>query len=470
MGGVRAGRVKILIIISSDTYIRNYITTGSFNEIANHDCYYIAEDKIGSKELLENTNGFSGYYKVDEKTVSDHMELLNILMWRYRHKSKTFYFRFLMLHWPLTAQWYQENKPKNKLRWIFRIIRALKYPILGSSVVSPISIPFYKGKLEINPDILRFIKKIQPHLVIMPCSAYDPIGSDILKLKETNGFKTLFLIDNWDNLSSKSILWRLPDYMGVWGEQSKEHAIQIHGMPPQRVINIGTPRFEEYFFTNRDDHPSPYPFGYILFCGCAEPFDELGALHLLDEELSRNIADIKDIKIVYRPHPARKKRLCPDVFREEEFRKVIMDIQAKEYYYESVSKSYQPNLNYYPALLFNARLTIAPLTSMIIESLACGTKVLAVAYDDKVHFTSPHNVAKYATHLQGIEKLSGLYVCDSKSELGLLMRELITSPSNIERSEIHSSLKYFLFHDSTTYSKRLKNLVDVIEKELVGAL
>ncbi|RJQ53514.1 MAG: hypothetical protein C4530_17900 [Desulfobacteraceae bacterium] len=451
--------MRILIIITSDLYVRNYIHSGAFNTLENEECWYIAYEKVQNRASFECKEHFAGYFTVDEAVVAKHVELLNVLMWKYRKRSSTFMWRFLILYWPMTAQWYRSNRRGNFfLRWL-RSVRGLKYPILGSAPLSAIAIPYLVRQLTVNEDILRYLERIRPDLVIIPSSAYDPIGTDVARLKSRFSYKTLFLIDNWDNISSKSIMWALPDHLSVWGEQSKEHAVYIHGMSSDKVTCIGTPRFDSYFSNDPKHFAPPYDFDYILFCGCAEPFDELSALKILDFEISGNPALYGTTKIVYRPHPKKHQRICEDVFRPDFFENVILDRQAGEYHYRKTDNTYQPDLDYYPSLLFNARLVVAPLTTMIIEALICGTNVLAVVYNDGVHYTSPHNTLRYYEHFRGVERIKGLFFCRAKEDLGEKVRQLVADPIRFDRKEMLASLKYFLYHDELSYGERLKKIV-----------
>ncbi len=457
---------KILVIISSDLYVRNYLTTDVFSEIdtSNYELFFIGESSIENKHILEEKNNFLGYFGLNPKTYHNHKELLNIYAWRYRKKSSTFPFRFLILYWPSTSKYHQRNKMNNPFVKLWNYIKALKYPLFGNAIISKISVPFMKSKIKINEDLKRFIQQIEPDLVILPSSAYDPVGTDISSIGPQMGFKTLILIDNWDNLSSKSILWEKPDYLAVWGDQTKEHAIDIHGMNPERVIPIGTPRFESYFASPKKKHPSPYDFNYILFCGCSEPFDELTALKILDMEITQNKTVYGNMKVVYRPHPRRHDRLCEDYFQDHMFTHVVLDKQIRKEYYNPTLTS-QPGLDYYPSLLFNSTLTIAPLTTMVMEALICGKEVIAIIYDDNTHFTSPHNTYKYFHHFKGVERINGLFFCDDKSGLGRLARDRIKCEHKCSRKEILSSLRYFLYFDTLTYSQRLKNLIDRVVSE-----
>ena len=167
-------------------------------------------------------------------------------------------------------------------------------------------------RLGVNADLERVLREVRPDLVLLPCSAYDPIGNDLARLAPSLGFKTLFLVDNWDNLSSKSIFWAKPDFLGVWGEQSRDHAERIHDIGRERVFLLGTPRFESYYAVDKTSPGTKaYPFPYILFCGSALAFDELSALRLLDDELSRRPDLYGGTKVVYRPHPAAPGAIVP---------------------------------------------------------------------------------------------------------------------------------------------------------------
>ena len=72
-----------------------------------------------------------------------------------------------------------------------------------------------------NSELNAYIDKGDYDLVIFPSSAYDVDGIDVAWIAELKQISSLFLIDNWDNISSKSILWKKPKYLAVWGEQSK---------------------------------------------------------------------------------------------------------------------------------------------------------------------------------------------------------------------------------------------------------
>ena len=455
--------MKILIIISNDLYVRNYLSTAAFSslEAEYSDIFYLCESSVKHADWLKRKSNFVGTYTLSPGEYDQHIELLNVLMWRFRKKSSTFLYRFLILFWPKTSKFNHENPPRNLIALWLRYLKALKYPFLGNTVISKWSIPVLKSRIRVNPEIHEHMKRLRPDLVVLPSSAYDPIGTDLVTLSAAYGYQTLFLIDNWDNLSSKSILWKKPDFLSVWGEQTKQHAVQIHDMAPERVFPIGTPRFDRYDTTSLP--PSPYPFPYAVFCGCSEPFDELSALHLMDQAMAEDPRIFNGMKLVYRPHPRRHKRFCDDLFRAEHFSNVILDRQIQAHYYRPEDE-FHPDLDYYPALLLNAACVVASLTTMVIEALICGKPVLAIVYDDQVHFSSPHNTFKYFHHFKGLETVAGLRLCHKKESLGSILCDVVGGIDGLDARAIRNATRYFLHHDDAPYAERVRRIVDTIRR------
>lgn len=99
---------------------------------------------------------------------------------------------------------------------------------------------------------------------------------------------------------------------------------------------------------------------------------------------------------------------------------------------------------------------------MLVESLICGTAVLAIIYDDGIHYTNPQNAYKYYRHFEGIDRMKGLYFSRDASLLGADLRALITAPPVFTNQEIHDSLEYFIHNEGSTYADRLANSVNQI--------
>ena len=84
---------NILIILSSDEYINNYVSTKSFSEIEKkYNCSYLISKKVSKSNLITK------YYKketysFDENLKNQHINFMNLLCFKYKKKSSSFYLR-----------------------------------------------------------------------------------------------------------------------------------------------------------------------------------------------------------------------------------------------------------------------------------------------------------------------------------------------------------------------------------------
>ena len=83
-------------------------------------------------------------------------------------------------------------------------------------------------------------------LLVSRCSLGGSEG-DVLKAARTLGLPTTLLVWSWDNLSSKALLTEHPDLMLVWNERQAAEAVELHGVPRERVRVLGAPNFDRFF-------------------------------------------------------------------------------------------------------------------------------------------------------------------------------------------------------------------------------
>lgn len=432
---------KILIYINDDVYVRNYFTYNSF-KLPKYDVVFYANESITRKYFLESLPNFKGYTATSTwRTILRFNLQCNLQMMKYIDRSKSFQFRL------------------NRYPWRVRnLLRILNLPIIRNITMVTI-----RALLGDNKQIGRILKKERPDLVVTPSQIVDTTSLDLIQLCNKMSIKTLSLIDGWDNISSKTIFPDLPTYLGVWGEQSRDHAMKIQGIKKSRIFSVGTPRFEPYL-RKQKTLKKPYLFNYVLFTGCSLAFDELSALKSLDYCLTKNKID--DIKIIYRPHPWRQKRKCFDYFIEADFNHVIMDKQIRDYYYylkhmgTTYTTALQPPLEYYPGLLKYSLFTIAPLTTMIIEAAIMNKYVLTLAYDDGYHYTNPRNALKYYEHFRGIEKVSAFKFCyDIKSLPTIFLSLLKSVRRKTALPNFHEEIGYYIYLYPNKYSEKLQEIV-----------
>ena len=450
---------SILIVLSGQGYYRNYISTDAFQYLRErYDVHFLLADDIdiGTNSKLSNLHR----YKVNPRVAAKHLRIFNLLMWRHRKKSSSFKFRFsrfgkVNLSFPEPTL-LAVKVCKILWRYIQWILIRLENHLIVDSPFFPLYIRLFISRLPFNSELSSILAIVKPVLIIYPSSAYEPIGNDIVLEGKHLDIRTLCLVDNWDNLSSKSVLWNKPSYISVWGEQSSQHAQVIQGFAEDQVFYLGTPRFDSYFRLRDQDLQSPYPFQYILFVGTTLPFKENLALQAMNEVLKKNQSIFKNIKIIYRPHPWRQGSDSIDGMNLEH---VIVDEQLKAAYFKKdFSESVQPSISYYPNLLKNALFVTGGLTSMIVEATIFRKIFVALIHDDGTPVTNPSNVYTSYTHFKGIDRMQNIYLSPDLLNVENNFLDAMKNLSLNNNDEIDAQRSFFYYDNGERYSNNLYKL------------
>jgi hypothetical protein len=452
-------RRKILIVISGPLFERNYLSTPAFKGLeSSTDCYYLLQRALSDCSLGPPLH-IVGYYELEKRDKQKEYRLFRHSMIHFRHRSNSFVFRFMRGREMPQVDWAQQGLWPNLLKWskqrLHRVITGVELLLFSNRHIYRFAYNRLRARSRVNTSIASAIASTSPDLVIFPSSSFDPEAYSITAASKASGVPTLFLVDNWDNLSSKTILVEKPDYVGVWGEQSVEHAITIQGINEESVFPIGTPRYDDYFKLRNVALPSLFELPYILFVGTALAFDEASVLKKLDSFVNDSDRSGKLI-IVYRPHPWRQ---GTDTIDGLNLRNVMVDPQVRAQYFKGEhSDTFQPDLTYYPNLIKNALFVVGGLTSMLIETTILYKKYVALVHDDGKNITSQHNARIYFTHCEGIEIMDNILFCDDLSSLDAILSELCQDSVVRNPKELDARRQYFLYHDGGSYQERLERL------------
>jgi hypothetical protein len=437
--------MRKLVLITNDLYVRSFLQTDAFARLVGEDTWFAASEQVTRRDELEALPNYLGTLPDPAHRAAVYGWIRGVLQAAYRFRSQTQ--RIKIRQTPLKTRWRLKVQALPGLRQVL-IARWLR-PL---------------GRHE---ELHALLDELRPDIVICPSAGTDALVVDAIRSARELRIRTLVLVNGWDNVASKTGFSTHPDYMAVWGEQSVDHAVRYHSMRRSHVSPIGVPTFRHHFAFDRERMPAPYPFPYVLFPGCALPFDELTALHALDDAVEQ-IGE-PGLKVVYRPHPWRQARSCPDVFRDEDFRNVLLDQQVREAYLRSAGldhtmgpDEFLPSLDYYPALIGHARSVVCPLSTMTVEAAIVERPVVVLAYDDGVHLVPPSEVAKF-DHFQGIDQIHGFEIVRDLRGLPAALRAV-----HEDRGPLHlrEQIRPWLYFDERGYDERLVDLLADIEREL----
>ena len=93
-----------------------------------------------------------------------------------------------------------------------------------------------------------FIRSHAPDVVLVtPLIDFGSYQTDYVKSAHRLGIPVAFLPFSWDNLTNRGLVRLTPDRVLVWNEHQKQEAVRYHGVPAERVIVTGAPRFDDFF-------------------------------------------------------------------------------------------------------------------------------------------------------------------------------------------------------------------------------
>ena len=166
-----------------------------------------------------------------------------------------------------------------------------------------------------STDIDRFVDEHRPDLLLVtPVVREGSPQSDYVRSARARGVRTVFCVASWDNLTNKGLIHDRFDLVTVWNEAMKREAVELHGMPPERVVVTGAQSFDEWFgrrpSTNREafcarvglrpDRP------YLLYV-CSSPFvapHETPFVRTWVEQLRAAPTEaLRQVGVLVRPHP-----------------------------------------------------------------------------------------------------------------------------------------------------------------------
>ena len=227
---------------------------------------------------------------------------------------------------------------------------------------------------------VQFLRREQPDVVLItPLVDIGSMQVSHFEAARRLGLRVVLPVGSWDHLSSKSLLRAAPDRVIVWNDVQRREAIELHGVPEDRVVVTGAQAYDQWFgrgparsreaFCHRVGLPADRPFLlYVcssLFRGTVfEPTfveDWIKAIRGSDDPQLRQAA------ILVRPHPARL-----DEWSEVDlsgYRDVVLwgahpvDDEAKADYFDSM---------YYSAAVVGVN------TSAFIEAACVGKPVHTV--------------------------------------------------------------------------------------------
>ena len=165
-----------------------------------------------------------------------------------------------------------------------------------------------------DPAIDAFLREHAPDVVaVTPLIEPGAPQSEYLRSAGRLGIRTAYCVASWDNLTNKGLVHGPVDLVLVWNEAMKREAVEMHGVPSDRVVVSGAAAFDHWFdwqpsrtreaFCAEVGLPAAQP--YLLYL-CSSKFVGPGEARFVRQWLAtlRGAGGRRrDAGVLIRPHP-----------------------------------------------------------------------------------------------------------------------------------------------------------------------
>ena len=149
------------------------------------------------------------------------------------------------------------------------------------------------------------IERNRPHAFVLLTSGYDHISFLLNYIEKQNAMKIIYLINNWDNPSSKGFINNRADHVALWNSQQADHIYSISGFDKKLMTVVGSHTADSAYLKYGDLHVSSKVKSnnsrQLLYIGQQSKYDEITDIINISNLLKNE--SCKYTKLVYRPHP-----------------------------------------------------------------------------------------------------------------------------------------------------------------------
>lgn len=171
-----------------------------------------------------------------------------------------------------------------------------------------------EAALPLDPSLDRFLADQSPdRLLVTPLVGIGSDQIDYVRAAHRRRVPTALCVASWDNLTNKGLIREAPDLVAVWNEGQRREAIELHGIPEDRVIATGAHTYDHWFEwspgTSREEFLARVdldPERPMLLYLCSSPFiapEETSFVRDWIENVRGAGGRLAETGILIRPHP-----------------------------------------------------------------------------------------------------------------------------------------------------------------------
>lgn len=453
---------KALVFVDHDLIIRHFIKSNAFRELEEaYEVTYVfnVDESTQKKSLFSNIHTL-GLARVLETHISRERmgswyKLFAASVLRNQRGTKNYYPRKRLM-----------VEISGKLHTAYYVLLSLPgiYPLFRSR---------FLAKQGIYQPLRDLILEQKPAIIFHPTILAGHFVNELPVICKSLQIPLVFLMNSWDNPSVKALGMAYPDKLVVWGEQTRQHAVEFMRMREEDVLCFGAAQFQIYREPVSETEVElrimfkvPNGLPVLLYGGASKGAHESKYLKLLDDLIEQGT--IPPCHVIYRPHPWRGELGQGETsFFDLGCRHITMD-PFMEPYYRRVTTVGQIGIEMADytitrRLLQLVTAVISPLSTILLEAVILGKPVLMFFPNSDLHTPAGRHTqnALQMAHFADFWGAPGVNVCQDEHAFPEQCRTLLSQAANpVIRQSLLRHAQYFLVLDGPSYGERVRQLAD----------
>jgi hypothetical protein len=290
-----------------------------------------------------------------------------------------------------------EERTARVVRWAARV------PGLGPRLTVA-ALTRFERVMPASSRMIEYLEGHAPDVVVLASLTYSRSQQlDVLKAARALRLPVAAAIMSWDHLSSKALLHVIPDRVIVWNEVQAQEAVEMHGIPRDRLVQTGAQCYDQWFTRRPERSREAFcrAMGldparrFVLWVHSAlsptpDPPEPVLVRRWIEALRASDDPSLRDLGVLVRPHPERLKEwagVSLDGFDNVAFHgQNPIDADSKNDYFDA---------------LYYSSAVVGLVTSAFLEAAIVGRPVLTFTLpeyrmhqEEMIHF-------RYLTEVEG---------------------------------------------------------------------
>jgi hypothetical protein len=285
----------------------------------------------------------------------------------------------------------------------------------------------------------EFTSRINPDLIILFSGGYDNVNFVIDICAKNPNTKYLFVMNNWDNPSSKGFVSKNFDMVCLWNEEQIGHITKLIGIDRNKLRILGSSTADIAYSKYLKDAPSKKSSNHaLIFIGQQNSFDEINEVLKIQKLISQGETNFSSLH--HRPHPISGRQIKSLSLSMP----LLKDVE--------INNSSDFDLRVYDGII------CLPTTLLLEVVLAKKPFVIYTPKNARFRL-DPRTMWNY-THFDYFKTLNTTKVVKGFDDLSSLLREGLPTPKDLSFSEFNKIFPYF----TENYNSRLLNVLKELSK------